>query len=87
MFTLQGSAQLLVGTDLLSRGLDLPVSFVVQFSFAQDATSFLHRVGRTARAGQPGSGKYCSLSLSLSLSLYFPVYNRTNNLMCQLSTL
>ncbi|KAL4422948.1 hypothetical protein ABPG75_009145 [Micractinium tetrahymenae] len=45
----------LVCTDAAARGLDVPdVSHVVQADFAQSAIDFLHRVGRTARAGKAG---------------------------------
>lgn len=51
-----GSAQVLVATDLASRGLDFPrVHTVVQFDLALDVTSYLHRAGRTGRAGRPGT--------------------------------
>lgn len=50
--------RVLVCTDVLSRGLDLPsVDHVIQFNFATDFTSYLHRIGRTARANSPGKGK------------------------------
>lgn len=46
---------ILVGTDIASRGVDvLDVKLVVQFDFAKDATSLLHRLGRVARVGQEG---------------------------------
>lgn len=45
----------MVCTDAAARGLDVPdVSHVVQADFAQSAVDFLHRVGRTARAGRAG---------------------------------
>ncbi|KAG8056636.1 hypothetical protein GUJ93_ZPchr0002g23642 [Zizania palustris] len=45
----------LVCTDAAARGLDVPnVSHVIQAEFAACAVDFLHRVGRTARAGQYG---------------------------------
>ncbi|KAJ8451684.1 hypothetical protein Cgig2_018318 [Carnegiea gigantea] len=45
----------LVCTDAAARGLDIPyISHVIQAEFASSAVDFLHRVGRTARAGQPG---------------------------------
>ena len=50
-----GEARILVCTDAAARGLDVPaVSHVVQANFALSAVDFLHRVGRTARAGAPG---------------------------------
>ncbi|KAG9449590.1 hypothetical protein H6P81_009555 [Aristolochia fimbriata] len=49
------NAGVLVCTDAAARGLDVPnVLHVVQAEFATSAVDFLHRVGRTARAGQPG---------------------------------
>ncbi|KAI0518961.1 hypothetical protein KFK09_006400 [Dendrobium nobile] len=45
----------LVCTDAAARGLDIPnVSHVIQAEFASSAVDFLHRIGRTARAGQSG---------------------------------
>ena len=42
-------------TDLAARGLDLGgVDHVVQFDFALNVVQHLHRLGRTARAGQRG---------------------------------
>ncbi|KAJ8547801.1 hypothetical protein K7X08_021037 [Anisodus acutangulus] len=44
-----------VCTDAAARGIDIPnVSHVIQAEFATSAVDFLHRVGRTARAGKPG---------------------------------
>lgn len=46
----------MVCTDAASRGLDIPqVMHVVQADFAASAVDFLHRVGRTGRAGSPGT--------------------------------
>lgn len=53
----EGATQVLVATDVASRGVDLPnASHVVQAEFALDVTSHLHRVGRTARAAAEGKG-------------------------------
>lgn len=51
----QNMNMIMVCTDAASRGLDVPnVSNVVQADFAASAVDFLHRVGRTGRAGAPG---------------------------------
>lgn len=50
-----GDARLLFCTDLGARGLDLgDVSLVVEFEFSTNVVGYLHRIGRTARAGASG---------------------------------
>lgn len=45
----------LVATDVAARGLDIEdISHVVNFDLPQDPEAYLHRVGRTARAGKSG---------------------------------
>ncbi|KAF3527703.1 hypothetical protein DY000_02041204 [Brassica cretica] len=45
-----------VCTDAAARGVDVPnVSHVIQADFSSSAVDFLHRIGRTARAGQYGT--------------------------------
>ena len=52
-----GNCRVLVSTDLASRGLDLPdVTTVIQVDFPGNSADFLHRAGRTARAGKSGTG-------------------------------
>ena len=49
------SAGVLVCTDVAARGVDVPdVAWIVQFHPPQDPDFFVHRVGRTARAGRSG---------------------------------
>ena len=50
-----GKGLVLVCTDSVSRGLDIPsVNHVIQAQFATNAVTFLHRSGRTGRAGRSG---------------------------------
>jgi ATP-dependent RNA helicase RhlE len=51
----EGKTQVLVATDLLARGIDIPqVEQVINFDLPFQAEDFLHRIGRTARAGRAG---------------------------------
>ena len=53
----QHPIQVLISTDIAARGMDSPaVRKVVQYDFAKDTVSFLHRIGRTARAQRSGEG-------------------------------
>jgi superfamily II DNA/RNA helicase len=52
-----GKVQTLVATDVAARGLDLDsITHVVNFDPPEDHTGYVHRVGRTARAGKSGTG-------------------------------
>ncbi|MCW8334682.1 ATP-dependent RNA helicase SrmB [Vibrio paucivorans] len=51
-----GSVNVLLATDVAARGIDLPdVSHVINFDMPRTADVYLHRIGRTARAGKKGN--------------------------------
>jgi ATP-dependent RNA helicase RhlE len=50
-----GRIRVLVATDIAARGIDIDnVSHVINFELPADAESYVHRIGRTARAGAQG---------------------------------
>jgi superfamily II DNA/RNA helicase len=52
-----GNITTLVATDVAARGLDLDnITHVINFDPPEDDTAYVHRVGRTGRAGRNGSG-------------------------------
>ncbi|HET6514024.1 MAG TPA: DEAD/DEAH box helicase [Thermodesulfovibrionales bacterium] len=51
----RGDIDILVATDVAARGLDIPdVSHVINYSIPQDPDGYIHRIGRTGRAGKSG---------------------------------
>ncbi|ORY79566.1 P-loop containing nucleoside triphosphate hydrolase protein, partial [Protomyces lactucae-debilis] len=49
-----GAVQVLVASDLISRGLDTTTPVVINYASSIPARQYVHRVGRTARAGNKG---------------------------------
>jgi len=73
--------KILVTSDLTSRGMDIPdISHVIQMDLPSNEDFFIHRAGRTARAGKTGINivigdeyemrKYSSLEKKLGLKVY-----------------
>ena len=47
--------QVLIATDIAARGIDVPsISHVINYDIPMDPESYVHRIGRTARAGRQG---------------------------------
>lgn len=52
----KGKFKVLVATDVAARGLDIPqIDLVIQSEPPQEIDSYIHRAGRTARAGRSGT--------------------------------
>lgn len=69
-------SQVIITTDLLARGVDFKgLSRVILYDFPHTLAEYLHRVGRTARAGKEGS------VYALVTSKDRPFYNKIKNLL------
>ncbi|MEM9062680.1 MAG: DEAD/DEAH box helicase [Pseudomonadota bacterium] len=59
-----GTLRVLVATDIAARGIDIDrISHVINFELPNEPQSYVHRIGRTARAGASGSAiSFCDAS-------------------------
>ena len=66
----EGTLPILIATDVAARGLHIPeVSHVFNYDLPQDAEDYVHRIGRTARAGAEGDAiSFACEEYSFSLS-------------------
>ncbi|PHZ16057.1 DEAD-domain-containing protein, partial [Rhizopus microsporus ATCC 52813] len=72
--------KILISTDVGSRGLDIPsVECVLNYDIPRDPTDYIHRVGRTARAGR--DGKAISIVTEKDIQLIQNIEGRTNKTM------
>lgn len=76
-----GKCPVLVTSDLGARGLDIPdITYIIQMDFPSNSDFFIHRAGRTARAGKTGINivigdeyelrKYAALEKKLGFTVY-----------------
>jgi ATP-dependent RNA helicase RhlE len=58
----EGQVKILVATDVAARGIDIPgVAYVINYELPDTPDNYVHRIGRTARAGREGEAiAFCS---------------------------
>ncbi|KAI8824477.1 P-loop containing nucleoside triphosphate hydrolase protein [Fimicolochytrium jonesii] len=72
-----GTRNILIATDVASRGLDIPsVDIVINYDVPQSSKDYIHRVGRTARAGR--SGKSITLVTQYDVEWYQRIEHAMN---------
>ena len=79
-----GKLQLLICSDAMARGMDIQdVSYVISYDVPNYVRSYIHRVGRTARAGNKGKSGWRSSEMwelngwSISTIIWCHIYEST----------
>jgi ATP-dependent RNA helicase RhlE len=84
----QGQVRALIATDIAARGIDVDaVSHVIQYELPQVPESYVHRIGRTARAGAQGSAiSFCAddernllKDIQRTIRMTIPSFDRRND--------
>ena len=76
-----GKSRILITSDLAARGLDIPdITHIIQMDLPADEDAFIHRSGRTARAGKTGTNvvigdaaemrRFAALEKKLGITVY-----------------
>jgi ATP-dependent RNA helicase RhlE len=74
----RGNIRVLVATDIVARGIDVDgISHVVNYELPNDAESYVHRIGRTARAGADGIAYSFCAAEELSMLRTIEKFTRT----------
>ena len=69
-----GDRNILIATDVAARGLDIPaVDLVINYAVPNHSKDYIHRVGRTARAGR--SGRAITMVTQYDIELYQRIEN------------
>jgi len=75
----EGRTKILVASDIAARGLDVDdISHVINFDMPEEAEVYVHRIGRTARAGATGHGwSLCAITERVYLEAIEKLINKT----------
>ena len=81
----KGKLRLLIATDVAARGLDIEgITHIINFDIPLDATTYFHRIGRTARMGRKGTA--ITLVSYGELSALNRIRNMTNTTLTELES-
>lgn len=79
----RGHIRTLIATDLAARGLDTPwVSHVINYDFPRSSLDYLHRIGRTARAGRGGRATSFVAARDRDLAAFIQLAARQRRPLC-----